>query len=121
MGPRDIDEAREFVSSYSAAPCGTVGALCVHDLVSGLRIAGVHETSMSFAPFPNDVVEQLVSDDDCRRCAGSLMVEHPLIAPYVREIIGGIDSVMGLSTALLTRLLTHVQSMAAARPAMPAL
>ena len=36
------------------------------------------------------------------------MVEHPRLAPYVTRIQGGLDSVMGLDTRLLDRLLNRV-------------
>jgi septum formation protein len=43
------------------------------------------------------------------QCAGGLMVEHPLILPYRREIIGTEASVMGLSIELLTSLLKKLK------------
>ena len=39
------------------------------------------------------------------QCAGGLMVEHPLVEPFIARIDGSMDSVMGLSKALVLKLL----------------
>jgi septum formation protein len=51
------------------------------------------------------VVEALIEEGDVMWCAGGLMVEHPLVAPLVKKMVGPIDSVMGLPKDLLLRLL----------------
>lgn len=103
--PADADEARAYIADYGLAPCSTVGALVLHDAASGRRASGVHVAHIHFDPFPPAVVDALAADPVCRRCAGGLMVEHPACAPYLRQIDGGVDSVMGLSTRLLATLL----------------
>ena len=103
--PVDVAQAREFVASYRRAPCATVGAICVHDLERGTRVEAVHVARVHYAPFPDDVVEALAGDPGCRRCAGALMVEHPSTEKYIRQIDGGVDSVMGLSTEALRGLI----------------
>ena len=107
--PADADEARAFIADYGLAPCSTVGALVLHDAASGRRASGVHVAHIHFDPFPPAVVDALAADPVCRRCAGGLMVEHPACAPYLRQIDGGVDSVMGLSTRLLATLLGSLQ------------
>ena len=42
-------------------------------------------------------------------CAGGLMVEHPLVLPYRRQIEGTEESVMGLSLDLLEKLLVELK------------
>ncbi len=46
-----------------------------------------------------NMVEQ--SGDVLVQCAGGLMIEHPLLQPYIDHIEGTVDSVMGLSIPLL--------------------
>lgn len=41
-------------------------------------------------------------------CAGGLMIEHELVVPYVTNIDGTIDSVMGLSKSLVSDLLNRL-------------
>ncbi|KAJ8604331.1 hypothetical protein CTAYLR_002501 [Chrysophaeum taylorii] len=103
--PVDVDECRAFISSYGR--CTTVGAVCLHALDTGKRVIGVHEASVTFDPIPDTVVDALIKDhaDAMLQCAGGLMVEHPLLQPFVTEVSGGLDSIMGLSTHLVLRLL----------------
>jgi septum formation protein len=44
-------------------------------------------------------------------CAGGLMVEHPLVLPYRKKIIGTEESVMGLSLELLASLLEKLKKL----------
>lgn len=44
-------------------------------------------------------------------CAGGLMIEHPLVSPYIVRIEGSEDGVRGLSKALLLNLLLEVADM----------
>jgi septum formation protein len=107
--PSDAHEARLFIDSYSAAPCGTVGGYCVHDLDSGRRAVGVDVTRIHFRPLPSPAVDDLVACDDVLHCAGALMIEHPALSPHIDTVEGGLDAVMGLSVACVQRLLEELQ------------
>ena len=62
------------------------------------------------------MVDALVREGQVMRCAGALMVEHPLVAPRVLRMDGALDSVQGLPKALLLRLLRRA-ALAGAPPA----
>ena len=47
----------------------------------------------------------MIAEGEVMWCAGGLMVEHPLVQPHVTKMVGGIDSVMGLSKETVVRLL----------------
>ena len=104
--PRDLDECRSFIRSYSKKPCSTVGAICLHSLRTGQRIVGVHEASVYFSEIPDSVIDDLIENDGptLLKCAGGLMVEHPKVAPFITEVTA-LDSIMGLDTHLLVDLL----------------
>ncbi len=57
----------------------------------------------SFNDVSSLVANKLVDSGEVFYCAGSLMVEHSLVNPFVR-IVGTIESVMGLSPKLLLTL-----------------
>ncbi len=42
-----------------------------------------------FKPIPEEVIERLVADGGCLACAGGLMIEHPLVQPYIARHIFG--------------------------------
>lgn len=58
---------------------------------------------------PDSVVKELCSEGTVLHCAGGLMVEHTLVQPYITKIEGSIDSVMGLSKALVLKLLQQLK------------
>ena len=62
-------------------------------------------TQVHFGRLQPDVVDALVREGRVMRCAGALMVEHPLVAPCILRMNGALDSVQGLPKALLLRLL----------------
>jgi|EP01043_Picozoa_sp_COSAG02_P017899 septum formation protein len=108
--PADVSQAREFVQSYSAAPCGTCGGYCLHDIDTGQRVVSDDSTSIIFEPMPVDVVEAVVATDELMWCAGALMIEHPAWSPYIKEVQGGLDSVMGLNMSLVSSMLDELRN-----------
>ena len=52
-----------------------------------------------------DSVDKLVAEGSVFQCAGGLMVENPLVQPHVLRMEGTMDSIMGLCTATLKKLL----------------
>lgn len=71
-------------------------------------LKGVDRTNITLAPIPEDVINALVSEGQYLNCAGGLMIEHPLLAPYIVNIEGEIESVMGFSPSLFTRLMRNL-------------
>ena len=59
---------------------------------------------------PDSVVAQLCKEGTVLQCAGGLMVEHKLIQPYITNIDGTMDSVMGLSKTLVLELLARLET-----------
>ena len=58
-----------------------------------------------FKPIPEEVIEQLLEEGMVFRCAGGLMIEHPLVSPLITNIIGTEDGVKGLPKQLVLQLL----------------
>ena len=107
--PRDRAEAREFIEGYSRSPVGTAGAICLHDLATGIRVVGTDAAEVHFGQMPDDVIDQLADDNLALACAGGLAIENPVVAPYLRRVEGGTDNVLGLSSRLLASLLAELR------------
>lgn len=106
--PRDPDEARRFIASYSRAPASTVSGVMVTNLSTGFKKAAVDRTEVWFRPVPDHVVDELVKQGGVFEAAGGLLVEHPLVAPLVEAVVGGtLDSVMGLPKDVTAALLAE--------------
>lgn len=106
--PTSVDEAKSFIRGYGVEPPSTVGSVMVTDVQSGRSSLAVDVNTIVFdGPFPDDVVDGLVADGTCMKCAGGLMVEHELLQPYLNRIDGRMDGVMGLSAVTVERLLAE--------------
>lgn len=106
--PSDVVEAKSFIAMYKSLPCCTVGSIVLTDIRTGKQVTGVECATIFFNEIPEEVVNELLEEGDIMHCAGALMIEHQLVQPYIREIRGRIDSVMGLSIKLLEQLLTEL-------------
>jgi len=71
-------------------------------------VQGVDEATIKFSPIPEDIIQQLLNEKEIFSCAGGLMIENPSIAPYIQEINGSTDSVMGFSASLFFSLLNEI-------------
>jgi len=105
--PTSANEAREFIRGYGLDPPSTVGSTMVTDLSSGKSASAVDVNTVVFDEIPDDVVNAIVDEGECMFCAGGLMVEHPLLQPYLKRIEGSMDGVMGLDAQTVERLLNE--------------
>lgn len=55
-----------------------------------------------------ETVEALIEEGDVFYSAGALLVENPLMTPYLDRIDGSFDGVLGLSKSLLAQLLNEI-------------
>lgn len=101
-------EAREYMGWYGDHPCSTVGSIVLTDLKSGKRVSGVETATITFRPLSEDVISQLIKGGEVFYCAGGLMIEHPLVQPFIVSVEGSMQSVMGMSTVLLQELLDQL-------------
>ena len=108
--PASIAEARKFIESYVQSQCSTVGSIILTDLESKKRIIGTSTSTIYFGNISAEVIEKILIGDDVLYCAGGLMVEHPLLQPYIERIDGSLNSLMGLCTTLLYSLLDELDN-----------
>jgi len=109
--PESIEEVRRFVEGYASEPCSTVGSCVLVHLPTGLRVSGVDTATIHFrSTVDGGLVDRLLEEDaPILSCAGGLMIEHPMVKEHVDKIDGTEDSVMGLSKALVERLLGELK------------
>lgn len=110
--PETADECRQFIRGYGQHPARTVGSVVCTNLSSGRSVESVDVSSIHFKPIPEHVIDKLVEEGECMWCAGGLMVEHPLVVPFVERIEGTEDGVRGLSKAQVLTLLLDAAGIA---------
>ncbi|XP_056169751.1 uncharacterized protein LOC115688155 isoform X2 [Syzygium oleosum] len=103
--PSSKDEARHFIEGYSGGRAEVVGSVLVTNLKTGRREAGWERAEVYFHDIPAQIVQSLIEEGITLNVAGGLMLEHPLTSPFVKEVIGTADTVMGLPKSLTERLI----------------
>ncbi|GLT92119.1 hypothetical protein SLE2022_099730 [Rubroshorea leprosula] len=103
--PSDEAEARQFIKGYSGGCAATVGSVFVTNLKTGFRKGEWDRAEIHFHEIPEEVIKKLIEERTVLNVAGALVIEHPLIRPYVKEVVGTTDSVMGLPKALTQKLI----------------
>ncbi|KAI9113233.1 hypothetical protein K1719_015758 [Acacia pycnantha] len=103
--PSNKEEARKFLKDYSGKHAATVGSVLVTNLKTGFRKGGWDRVEIYFNEIPDEIIEKLIDEGVTLNVAGGLIIEHPLILPLVKEVVGTTDSVMGLPKALTENLL----------------
>ncbi|KAK6245405.1 hypothetical protein SCA6_008495 [Theobroma cacao] len=103
--PANEKEAREYIKGYSGGHAATVGSVLVTNLKTGFRKGEWDRVEIYFHEIPDEVIEKLIEEGTVLHVAGGLIIEHPLIKPYVKQVVGTTDSVMGLPKALTEKLI----------------
>ena len=103
--PLNEAEFRAFIADYALYPCRTVGSTVLTKTDTGKRVEGTDSATIHLKPIPEDIIQKLLEEGEVFYCAGGLMIEHPLIQPYIDRIEGTLDSIMGLSKNLVLKLL----------------
>ncbi|KAL0391971.1 UNVERIFIED_CONTAM: 7-methyl-GTP pyrophosphatase [Sesamum radiatum] len=106
--PSSEEEAREFIKGYSGGRAATVSSVLVTNLSTGLRKGDWDKVEIHFHDIPEQIIDNLIEEGNVLNVAGGLIIEHPLVLPYVKEVVGGTDSVMGLPKELTRRLMKEV-------------
>lgn len=103
--PSSEEEAREFIKGYSGKHAATVSSVFVTNLKTGFTTGDWDKVEIYFHEIPDHVIDKLLEEGLVLKVAGALIIEHPLIVPYVKDLKGTTDSVMGLPKALTEKLL----------------
>ncbi|CAA7041675.1 unnamed protein product [Microthlaspi erraticum] len=106
--PSSAEEAREYIRGYSKGHTATVSSVVVTNLKTGFRKGGVDRVEIHFNEISEEIIEKLIEEGMVIKVAGALLIEHPLILPCVKQVVGTTDSVMGLPKELTEKLLKQV-------------
>ena len=104
-----------------------VGSVVCTHVPSKTQMHEIDISTIHMNSLPTDVVNQLIAEGDVFNSAGGvppkktlcpelpgvlggLLAEHPLVAPYVTSIEGGLDAIMGLSKNTTVKLLLQMSA-----------
>lgn len=106
--PSSALQARQYLSSYSNSYVEAVSAVVVTNTKTNKQASGTRTTTAYFREIPSDAIEALIEDGKIFSAAGAFRVEDPLLSPYVKEMVGELDTIQGLSMELLRTLMEEV-------------
>lgn len=106
--PETEKQARKYLSSYGDAPVYTNTAVVVVNTQTGQEAEGLDVAKLSLQQLPPSLIEALILEGRVLHAAGGIIVEHPLMAPYVQIIQGSLDSITGLPLTLTEKLIAEV-------------
>ncbi|KAL9330514.1 hypothetical protein ACSQ67_000124 [Phaseolus vulgaris] len=84
--PTSKEEARQFLKDYSGKCAATVGSVLVTNIKTGFRKGDSDRVEIYFNEIPDEIIEKLVDDGITLNVAGGLIIEHPSILPFVKEV-----------------------------------
>lgn len=108
--PENPDQVRRFLKGYAHYPAQPINAVVVTNTGTGVQKGENDENTVYFRSFPDDVIEKLIAEGNIFFQAGAFSLEDPLTAPYVKRIVGTLDSVEGLPKKITERLMEEVRS-----------
>lgn len=108
--PNDEKEAKAFLEIYGGgAPAEIAAALVVTNTANGKQAEGVDMTSVHFNFIPPAAIEDFIKNGDPFTKAGGFGIQSPILQPYIKEIKGTRESIMGMPLHLLEKLIKEVK------------
>nr|XP_043636024.1 7-methyl-GTP pyrophosphatase isoform X2 [Erigeron canadensis] len=84
--PESEEEARQFIKGYSGKHAATVSSVLVTNLKNGFTKGDFDKVEIHFHEIPDHVIDKLLEEGLVLKVAGALIIEHPLIVPYVKDV-----------------------------------
>jgi septum formation protein len=106
--PCDVDEARQFLRSYSNDTVTTVGAMVATHVPSGRQATAVDVCSVTFGEINDEVVERVVARGRIMQSAGGFAIEDEDLYPLIKDMDGTAASILGFSVESAVRIVQEV-------------
>lgn len=103
--PISLEQAKDFLRSYSEHPAIMLNCLVVLNSETGKRVQSVEAMHVWYLPIPEDVIELLADHEHTFLSAGALRFENPLMKKYMIHTDGSLDHALGLPKKILQKLL----------------
>lgn len=109
--PRNTEEIAYFLRCYSNNVATTITAVTVTNTSNKYRVFAIDIAKVYFNEISEDDIQTLASNPNFLKCAGGFQVEdnNKKLNPYIKKVIGGVDSVKGLPLELTKKLLKDAE------------
>ena len=108
--PRDKEEARQFLRSYSKGqPAECINGLVVQHLPSGMEVSAVETATVQFGPYSEQEIEEMLAGGMHSTTAGGFaLMDNTPLARRLTRLTGDVPSVEGLPIYVLERLIRQL-------------
>ena len=107
--PASPEEARSFLKSSSHQPVQVVTSVVVQNTQTGIRAEGTEITVVTFRPIDDKTIDALIEQGEVMYCCGAIRAEHPLMQPFVLQLDGTVENMMGMPGELTKKLIERVR------------
>jgi len=108
--PRNLEEARLFLKTFSESPhpIECINGIVVTNTESGAFQTGVDTSKIWFGKIANELIEALIAERKICNWAGAFTLHDPRIDACVRRIEGSRESVLGLPLELVKKFIHNL-------------
>ena len=82
--PESIEEAKEFITNYNTYPAECISGLVIKNTKTNEKrectVVAIQEFKGGLT---SSIIDKIIKGKDCFWCAGALMIEHPLLQPFL--------------------------------------
>jgi septum formation protein len=108
--PVNIEQAKEYLASYSKESVTTLSAVVVTHYPSERQASDLDSAVVTWGEINKDVITSVIKRGEVLNCAGGFRIEDPDLNPLIQNIEGSIDSVVGLPVEKTVQLIEAVMN-----------
>lgn len=110
--PENYRQAYDFLSTCHKGTQIVVTAVCVIDTKTKIFLTDIDVATIEFEEIPDSVILKYLGTSDTFFRVGGFNHRHRLLKPYIKNIRGSDDSLIGMPLGVISNLLKKVKNSA---------
>ncbi|MBP6962269.1 septum formation protein Maf [Candidatus Saccharibacteria bacterium] len=105
--PESAEEAKQMLRNISGRAHQLICSVAIVCFDKNYQRVEVETAEVTFDTIPEHIIDEYVATGTTYDKASGYAIQHPLIKPYILEIKGRLDTIIGLPTNLVSQLLSE--------------
>ena len=106
--PESVEHAKELLRKLSGRKHYLVASIAVVCLSKNFKKTAVKNAEVTFGELDEEFIAKYVATGTTMDKAGGYAIQSPMMKGYIVDVKGSYDSILGMPTDLLARLLTEL-------------
>ena len=108
--PRDLKETRHFLETFNGSkhPAECVNGIMVTNTKTGKSLLEREISRVYFRKIPQEIIEKLLKEGIGLQKAGGFDIRNPILKPFISDIEGTLESVLGLPMDVMERCMKEL-------------